>query len=57
MKSAETDGEENNAEQGSLDEGGPSTNGEVSQPEEAATADDPQNENEKENETKGDEGT
>ncbi|XP_067046669.1 glutamate-rich protein 3-like isoform X2 [Acropora muricata] len=55
--SAETDGEGNNGEQGSLDEGGPSTNGEVSQPEEAATAEDPQNENERENETKGDEGT
>ena len=38
MKTAKADGEENNTEQGCLDEGGHSSDGEVSRPEEVATA-------------------
>ena len=38
MKPAKADGEGKNAEQGCLDEGGHSSDGEVSRPEEVATA-------------------
>ena len=57
VKSAKTDGEENNAEQGSLDERGPLKDGEVSRLEEAATVEDPQNKNEREKDTKDDKDT